>query len=280
MFTREAVIAILVIGLVVVLTAGIILGKRIQRGRRRRELRARPLPVEWIQTLEHNVPLYAKLPVELRNELHGHIQVFLAEKHFEGCQGLELTDEMRVTVAAQACILLLNRPTNYYRKLSSVLLYPSTYVATTYEKLGAGMHLEYDSERVGESWSWGTVVLAWDDVQHSTSLTRDGDNVVLHEFAHQLDQADGAADGAPILSHRASYATWCRILSREYERLRKRVRSGRRTLLDEYGATDPAEFFAVATETFFERPRKLREKHPELYAELQRFYNVDPASWS
>ena len=251
---------------------------RERRRARRQRLFSTPFPDEWVTILEQNVPLYQLLPESLRRELHGHVNVFLDEKSFEGCGGLELTDEIRVTIAAQACMLLLNRKTRCYPLLVSILVYPSAYVAK--EVKGAGSIEVIDRQvRLGESWHHGAVVLSWDTVMHGASDIKDGHNVVLHEFAHQLDQEDGSADGAPILEQRSRYVTWARVLSRDYEELRKKVRRGRRTVMRHYGAANPAEFFAVLTETFFEKPKQLKKKHPELYSELKDFYNVDPLEW-
>ncbi|WZP00624.1 zinc-dependent peptidase [Isosphaeraceae bacterium EP7] len=244
------------------------------RRRRRETLRARPFPADWEAILRKNVPLDARLDEADRAELRGHIQVFLAEKHFEGCGGLELTDEIKVTIAAQACLLLLHRETDYYRKLITVLVYPAAYQAKSVENLGGGMVLEGGEEgRLGEAWAGGVVVLSWDDVRSGSADLRDGHNVVLHEFAHQLDQEDGVADGAPILEQRGQYVAWARVLGTEYEQLRN---SRGKSVLNRYGATKPAEFFAVATECFFEKPMQLKRKHPELYEELKEYYRQDP----
>jgi Mlc titration factor MtfA (ptsG expression regulator) len=245
------------------------------RRRRRERLRAAPFPPEWLGIVERNVPLYRRLPEADRRELRGHVQVFLAEKHFEGCGGLALTDEIRVTIAAQACLLLLHRDADPYPRLITILVYPGAYVARAVESLGGGLVIEGEQGRQGEAWADGVVVLSWDDVRAGASDARDGHNVVLHEFAHQLDQEDGVADGAPVLGRRSRYVAWARVLGAEYERLRRAT--GRESVLDGYGATDPAEFFAVATECFFETPVALRRKHPELYEELKGYYRQDPA---
>jgi hypothetical protein len=245
----------------------------IFRRRRRERLRSQPFPPEWDAILLKNVPLYGRLDEANRRELQGHIHVFLAEKHFEGCGGLELTDEIELTIAAQACLLLLHRETDYYRRLITVLVYPHAYVARRVKSLGGGFVLEGKEGRLGEAWADGVVVLSWDDVWAGAADIHDGHNVVLHEFAHQLDQEDGAADGAPILDRRSQYVAWARVLGAEYERLRR----GRKSALDRYGATNPAEFFAVATECFFEKPAQMRKKHPELYEELKEYYRQDPA---
>jgi MtfA peptidase len=245
------------------------------RRRRRERLRAAPFPPEWDGILRRNVPLYGRLDEADRKELHGHIHVFLAEKHFEGCGGLTLTDEIKVTIAAQACLLLLHRETDYYRRLVTVLVYPSAYTAKGVEPIGGGVVLEGEVARLGEAWTGGVVVLSWDDVRAGASDIHDGHNVVLHEFAHQLDQEDGAADGAPILDQRSQYVAWARVLGVEYEQLRRDAERGRQSVLDDYGATNPAEFFAVATECFFERPVPMKAKHPDLYEELKGYYRPE-----
>jgi len=248
------------------------------KGRRRRRLREKPLPPEWLEIVRRNVPYYRRLPEEDRRELHGHVQVFLAEKHFEGCGGLELTEEIRVTVAAHACILLLHRRTDYYPKLKSILIYPHVYVARNVKRRQNGLVYEQDETRSGESWDRGMLVLSWEDVRRSAADINDGHNVVLHEFAHQLDQEDGEIDGAPGLPRRSRYAAWARVLGEEYERLIRTLEQHRRDVIDDYGATSPAEFFAVVTESFFTKPIPLKNRHPELYEQLRLFYQQDPAA--
>jgi Mlc titration factor MtfA (ptsG expression regulator) len=245
--------------------------------RRRDRLKAAPFPSEWEHILQRNVPLYVRLSESDRRELQGHVNVFLAEKHFEGCGGLTLTDEIKVTIAAHACLLLLHRDTDYYRRLITILVYPSAYSDKGVESLGGGFVLEGEEGRLGEAWTGGVVVLSWDNVQAGASDINDGQNVALHEFAHQLDQEDGVADGAPILDHGSHYVAWARVLGAEYEQLRHSSRKGKKSVLDRYGATNPAEFFAVATECFFEKPIQMKRKHPELYDELKGYYRQDPA---
>jgi Mlc titration factor MtfA (ptsG expression regulator) len=248
------------------------------RRRRRKKIRARPFPDAWRGYMERHVPYVEMLTVAERAELEGHVQVFLEEKRFEGCGGLEMTDEIRVSIAAQACMLLLGRDTDYYRGLGSILVYPSAYVATSTSSLAGGSVVESEQVRLGESWSTGQVVLSWDDVERGAADVRDGHNVVFHEFAHQLDGLNPASDGAPVLDKRSMYIAWARVLGAEYERLLDDIDRHRRTVLDSYGATNPAEFFAVASETFFEQPISLRRRHPELYDQLALFYKQDPAS--
>jgi Mlc titration factor MtfA (ptsG expression regulator) len=226
------------------------------------------------------------LPEKDRQEVQGHIRVFLSEKGFEGCGGLVMTDEIRVCIAAQACLLLLHRQTDYYPELHSILVHPSTYFVEETRHLGAGIMEEGRYPRLGQAWRHGAVVLAWDAVCQGTADPDDGHNVVFHEFAHCLDFEDGWANGAPVLGdgrawskRKSRYTAWARVLSTEFERLRADAQQGKTSVLDRYGATNPAEFFAVATETFFERPREMRDKHPELYEELKQYYQQDPAEW-
>jgi Mlc titration factor MtfA (ptsG expression regulator) len=249
--------------------------------RRRQRLRSAPFPAAWLQIIEKNVPFYNALPDADRQELQGLVQIFLAEKSFEGCGGLELTDEIKLTIAAQACLLLLHRETDVYPRLITILVYPSAYVAKGVERIGShiggDLVLEGNIHPLGESSSSGIVVLSWDDVKAGASDFDDGQNLVLHEFAHQLDGEDGDLNGAPLLEQPGQYVAWVRVLNDEYKRLQRDSRLGRSSVLDQYGASDPAEFFAVATECFFEKPRVLRKRHPELYEELKSFYRQDPA---
>jgi len=268
---------ITIIPLTIILLISTALGVMLNKRRQRRRALAKPLPQAWIDIIKKNLPPYAKLSAQMQQQLERYTQEFLYDKSFEGCGGLELDDEIRVTIAAQACLLLLNRQVRNYPKLGSVLVYPSSYVVKNEQGQG--------SVRLGESWRTGAVVLAWDSVKQGAKNFADGHNLVIHEFAHQLDQEDGAGDGAPILSNTSSYATWAQVLSKEYQRLCTRVDKGKgadkgkKTLIDSYGATNPAEFFAVASETFFEKPQQLRRKHPELFDELHKFYQVDPSAW-
>jgi MtfA peptidase len=242
---------------------------------RREALRTQPFPAEWKEILDRDVAYVAKLSEADRAELEGLVQVFLAEKNIEGCGGLELTDEIRVTIAAQACLLLLHRDTDIYPALDTVLVYPHAYRATGHRRDGLVV-IESDDARLGESWMRGVIVLAWDHVS-SSARHLGGDNVVLHEFAHQLDAEDGSMDGAPDLGSRARFASWARVLGEEYAELANRLHAGRPSDIDAYGATSPPEFFAVVTEMFFEKPRQMQKRHPELYAELAAFYRQDPA---
>lgn len=237
------------------------------------------LTYDQLRIVERNVPYYKCLPEEYQTELQGLIQVFLEEKEFEGCGGVEMTDEIRLTIAAQACILLLGREGDFYPTLRSILVYPHAYVAELRQDQPDGTVVEGSQPRLGESWSRGHVVLSWNDVLRGASDIHDGHNLVFHEFAHQLDYESGATEGGPELSKRSVYLAWARVLSKEYQGLIESIEKHRPTLLDAYGATSPAEFFAVSTECFFEKPVELQRRHPELYEQLRFFYKQDPASF-
>ncbi len=267
------------LGATVAVVVAAILWRRHRRRERRRALRDQPLPDAWADVLRRNVALYRRLPDELRERLHGYVNEFVGSVNFEGAGGLELTDEIRVTIAGQACMLLLGREAPCYPRLMSVVVYPGAYVGRKYREVG-GRPVQGQAVHLGESWGVGTVVLSWDHVRRGAADSRDGENVVLHEFAHQLDTEDGRADGAPVLDSSGAYVAWSRVLAAAFEDLQRRLDRDRQTILDSYGATNPAEFFAVATEAFFERPRKLREHRAELYGVLQDYFRMDPASWS
>jgi len=254
---------------------------RVLKERRRRKLRAETFPREWEAIIGRTLPFFCRLPEIDRKELLGHVQVFLAEKRFEGCGGLKLTTEIRLTIAAQACLLLLHRKTDYFPRLLTILVYPSGYVVNQSRPVTEHIWQDGREDRLGETArEMGSMVLAWDAARSGALDPSDGKNLVLHEFAHQLDFEDRAADGAPVLSSRRDKRAWAEVMKMEFAALRAADETGIPTLLDSYGATNPAEFFAVATEAFFERPLALRQHRPRLYTELQRFYRQDPALYS
>ena len=246
---------------------------------KRRRLKANAFPAAWREILQRRVPFFRRLPADLQLQLKKHIQVFVAEKDFIGCDGLAVTDEMRVTIAAQACLLILNRKSDYYANLHEILVYPGAFVVERLHGDGLGLQQERRQVLSGESWARGQVVLSWDDVLQGAAIDDDGRNVVIHEFAHQLDQEKGRATGAPWLGHRERYAGWSRVLGEEFARLQSQSVTGEPSLFDYYGATDPAEFFAVVSEVFFEQPRAMAAGHPALYQELSGFYRIDPLNW-
>jgi MtfA peptidase len=249
--------------------------------RRRRRLQGRPFPKEWLTLIQRHVVFFSRLSPMDRAELLGHIQVFLAEKRFEGCSGFEITDEVRVTIAAQACLLLLHRRTDYFPGLLTILVYPLTYMVEERRQIGEHLWEEGTVSRLGETGRrMGSLVLSWGAVKHGAANPADGKNVVLHEFAHQLDFENDAADGVPELATREQQLAWADVMRSEYASLRAADESGIPTLLDTYGATDPVEFFAVLVEAFFEQPRALRAHHPKLYAELRTYFQQDPVAFS
>jgi MtfA peptidase len=250
------------------------------RDHHRAETRTEPFPSEWEILVSTNVAHYSALNDAERAELHATILVFLEEKQWEGCGGLDLTDEIRVTIAADACLLLLGLPHDYYRNVASILVYPTTVVIPEHRP---GVFERVDSPVdanvpiLGQAFAQGPVILVWDAVLHGARHPEQGHNVVFHEFAHKLDMLDGAADGTPPLADSTQLAEWIEVCSREYLRLRELAGNGHKTFLDAYGVKNEAEFFAVATEEFFDRPIALQEHCPELYHVLSAYYRQDPA---
>lgn len=271
---NETLFYLIIFGVVVT----VLLRKMVKNRLFQRAVNA-PFPKSWLGILESKLPVYPKLTPELQLELQQRVKEFLFEKKFEGCGGLEMNDEIRITIAGEACLLILDRPSTRYKKLKWIYVYPSTFIAKREVADAYGVVSEGRSFLLGESWSHGRVILAWDSVERGIKNTDDGQNVVLHEFAHQLDQEDGRADGAPLLYTKDSYQIWSQVFSDEFDTLQKKLARGAKTLIDSYGATNPAEFFAVVTELYFECPSKLKHKHPELFEALKQYYRVDPRKW-
>ena len=264
--------------LIAALCAGLALAFVYPAWRLKRVL-ARPIDPAWQAMLERNIPIYTRMSGELQHQLNKLVQQFLFQKKFVGCAGLEVDDEMRVTIAGQACLLLLNRQTRVFPELHTILVYPSAFVVPRKLADEAGVVTEARQDLLGESWGDGRVVLSWDHVQRGAHDWTDGQNVVLHEFAHQLDSESGSNNGAPYLGSETDYRSWSEVLSRDFANLRVDAMYRQQSVLDHYGATSPAEFFAVATETFFEKPWQMWERHGALFAELFKYYRVDPRAW-
>ncbi len=277
-----SLVILLGLGLLVV---GLIVGTPPWRARRRAAWADRPFPPAWRDVLRRRVPLYRRLPSDLQRQLRRHVLVFLAEKPFVGCGGLEVTDEMRVTIAAHACLLRLNRGGALFPELKRILVYPGAFLVDRVQASPGGVLREERRALAGESWSQGQVILSWQDVVEGARVVDDGHNVVLHEFAHQLDQESGAANGAPRLASAAAQVRWARVMGAEFAALQARI--GLREaghpqepdLISDYGATNEAEFFAVVTEVFFEQPHALAARHPALFDVLAGCYAVDPREW-
>ena len=253
---------------------------RFLRHLRRADVVAAPFPQAWREQLAASVPLWDAMSDEEHTKLEKLVQIFLAEKTFEGAGGLELTDSMRAVIAGRACLLVLHRvelDDPLYPDLSSIVVYPGAYRAKGARRAAGEVAIVQDEERLGESSMQGVVVLSWDAVRQGSANPHDGHDVVLHEFAHQLDAEDGVMDGAPALHARGKYAAWAHALKPEYDALVAATERGQATDIRDYGAKNPAEFFAVVTELFFEKPAELQARHPDLYEQLASFYAMDPA---
>ena len=232
---------------------------------RRDRLSRRDLPPTWTDHLDTRVPFYRDLDGPLRLRFLDFLKIFVWEKPWIGANGMTVTEEVKVVIAAAAVRLVLHLDMTEYDRLTEIIVYPSPY-----------QHPDNDSAVLGEAHAWGTVILSWDSVLHGLANSGDGHDTATHEFAHVLDRKDGTFDGTPALRAREHYRPWAAVMSRHFLKLRARGRAQRRVMRD-YGATNEAEFFAVATESFFEKPRQMRQRTPDLYAELVRFYGFDPA---
>lgn len=252
--------------------------RRYMQRLRRQKLSKEALHPNHIAILHEKVTLYSRLSQALKEELHGHINIFLDEKNFIGCAGVVVNDEMRIVVAGNACMLLLQGAQRRFVGFTSIMLYPEAYVAHEVRHDGL-VATEQASARAGESWVRGPIVLSWADVHAGSLNADDGHNVVIHEFAHKLDEQSGRMNGLPVLATAAQREAWRDVLTAEYSALNQRAEQGRNKVLDTYGTTSPAEFFAVASESFFEKPVQMQQRLPALYAQLQDFYQIDPASW-
>ncbi|WP_333607945.1 zinc-dependent peptidase [Arsukibacterium sp.] len=270
---------LLILLLLASLIIGLVLAQHPWRRYQRKRIMQQAFPASWRAILKQRMPYFRALPADLQLQLKKHMQVFIAEKRFIGCEGVTVTDEMRVTIAAQACLLLLNRPDYYYPKLQQILIYPAAFVVHGQAADAAGVVSEQRRVLSGESWGQGKVVLSWQDALQGAAQPHDGRNVVIHEFAHQLDQEKGQATGAPQLSRSNDYQQWSAVMQQAFDQLQLQTANGERGLLDGYGATNPAEFFAVISEVFFEQPEPLQTQYPALYQQLSQFYRINPLSW-
>jgi Mlc titration factor MtfA (ptsG expression regulator) len=246
------------------------------RRRRRREARQTPLPPSLQAAIARHVPIVATLPPDARRRLEGLVVAFLQEKQFVGCNGLEVTDEMRATIAAQACLLLLGRRSDVlYDELRSILVYPGAFLVEDEVHDEDGLVTRRRRELSGEAWDAQRIILSWEDVTEAAERPAEGYNVVLHEFAHYLD-----AEGLGLANASRDASAWHEQLVEEYEQHQEAVKRDEDTWLDPYGAEDETEFFAVVTEEFLECPAELREAHPRLYSLMRDFYGIDPAAWT
>ena len=248
--------------------------------RRRKRLLETPFPAEWIQILERNVAAYKLLTADEQQRLRDLVQVFIAEKHWEGAGGLELTDEIKVTIAGTGCQLLLGRDHDLFNEVASIVVYPSTvrlpeaprsFFDPGGRPVGAGTAV------LGVAHHGGAVVLAWDNALRGARDPRDGHTVVIHELAHKIDFLDGSADGTPPLPSGSVRRAWIAAFAPAYLAHKERAERGEHSFLDDYAVTNEAEYFAVATEAFFEKPRALARELPDVYAALRQYYSLDLA---
>lgn len=245
--------------------------------RRRQQLLAAPCPPQWEAILEANVHHYRRIEPQQQARLRDWVRIFVAEKHWTGCGGLDLTDEIRVTIAGNAGLLALGTTDFYFDKVQSLLVYPDDYRRP--DASPEGELVDEEAAFHGEAWHRGPIVLSWREIRRNIRSRGSGRNLVLHELAHHLDDLDGSMGGTPPLENRRQYDRWQQVMSREYDELVESVQRGWPTLIDSYGATSRAEFFAVTTECFYERPIELYSEHEELYELLAQFYRLDPAEW-
>lgn len=249
--------------------------------RRRARLLEEPFPDAWDDVLEENVAAYELLDEDEQKRLRDLVQVFIAEKHWEGCGGLELDDEIRVTVAGAGCLLLLGRDHDLFSEVESILVYPSAVMLPDQARShfdGSARVVDEDKPVLGLAVKGGAVVLAWDSALRGARDPRDGHNVVIHELAHKIDFIDGSADGTPMFETSRERRAWASAFAPAYLAHKERAERGKKSFLDDYAITNEAEYFAVATEAFFEKPRALKRTLPEVYDQLASFYNVDLAA--
>jgi Mlc titration factor MtfA (ptsG expression regulator) len=242
--------------------------------RRRRKILAAPFPKKWEQTLNQNVYQFKNLSSSQRRKLIECVKIIVAESIFEGCDDLVLHDEIKVTIAGQASLLLLGTSNYFFDTVSTILVFPHSVQREAYD----GLVIDEHQHNLGEAYQTGQIVLSWPDVLAGGRYD-DGHNLVIHEFAHHVDGLDGEMAGLITFDDPVDTQNWQRVSKREFESLFHAREQNRRTLLDHYGATSMAEFFAVATEAFIEKPRELNRQYQELYELLKKFYKVDPLEW-
>ncbi len=276
---HPSVTALLVLCLLALSVAAWLWAPLAWRGLRRARIRRQPFAPHWRETLRRRMPAFALLPADVQLRLKKQAQVLMAQTPFIGCAGLQVTDEMRVLVCVQAALLLLRPGAGHFDNLRQVLIYPSAFAVQRNSADAAGLVREERHALVGESWQQGQVILSWEDVLAGAANPGDGRNVVLHEFAHQMDQANGPANGGPWLPGAQRRALWAQVMAAEYQALQVHLTRSEPGLIEPYAATNPAEFFAVLSELYFEKPLELAQQHPALYAQFRGLYGVDPLAW-
>lgn len=259
----------------------------LRRYRRKSKLTSPPAAAE-LRLLGGNLAFFARLSEAQRTRLVHLARIIVAEKHWEGCAGLDLTDEMKLIIAAQAALLLLGMDLDparddVFANVQTILVYPSGFVAPT-PRTGPGGVVTEGHSNLGEAHYMGAyggpVIVSWRHAHAGGLNGGDGHNLILHEFAHKLDYLDGVSDGTPPLRGKAEVARWREVMTAHYQDLVRRAQRGEPSLLNFYGATNPAEFFAVATETYFERGAEMRRWLPALYDLLREYYGVETDGWT
>lgn len=259
------------------LVASVIVFRRFQEKRKRAALLASSLNAYERNIIAHEVPLYRQLPDNIRRPLEGKINLFLHQVEFLGCDGLEVTEEMRLSIAAQACLLVVNRNI-WFDTLRTLLIYPGAFKSVQPRRNGFVV-TKREIIRAGESWHRGPVILSWAHSLRGAQNPDDGQNVVIHEFAHQIDDLTGQTNGVPLLAKGQRFADWENAILPTYEQHVKDVERGRKTVLDAYGAEGHEEFFAVGTETFFEKPEAMQKDMPEVYHQFVTLFGMNPLDW-
>ena len=249
---------------------------RFQRWWRRRFLRKHLIPLSLWDAALSRCSVLTPLNAEERHRLRELASRYLHDKTIVGVQGMTVTEEMRVLIAAQACLLILNLDLDYFSGWREVIVYSDSFIATHEEYDDAGVMHETRHALDGESWQQGPVILSWHDAQPGAQTYGPGSNVILHEFAHKLDMLNGAANGMPPLHADMSRPAWTEALSSAYDELQRQLERHHSTAIDPYAAENPAEFFAVLTENFFELPQLLHETYPKVYEAFTQFYRQDP----
>jgi Mlc titration factor MtfA (ptsG expression regulator) len=251
---------------------------RWRRPGRRGQVDDIPFPDEWRHAIARRWMTWHLLSLDERARLEVLVAEFVRSTRWEAAQGFTVTDEMRVVIAAQACLLVLELDLDHYRRVASIIVHPRTMVMRGQHHVAGGMMSDAPQSLAGQAHHRGPVLLAWSTAAFEARHPERGMNVVFHEFAHQLDMLDGTVDGTPPLSDDAQHERWVAVCTDEFEQLRRgRPAADEPSVLRDYGATDPGEFFAVATETFFTRPVAFAAQKPELYDLLRNFYRQDPA---
>lgn len=246
---------------------------------KRKWLAGKVFPEHEERLLASKVPVYHRLPARLQGLLKERMTIFLNEKRFEGCGGLQITKEIKIVIAAYACVLILEQASDYYPDLQSILVYPDDYIAPVYHETEGGIIIEGTEHRKGEYWNAGSIVLSWKDICRDLYEDKTGNNLIYHEFSHFLDHRYGLTAGCSEEGGVLRDDRWTRVLSSSYRKLRKKAKAGRQTAIDDYGTSHPSEFFAVSTEAFFEKPESLKRDFPGLYKMFISFYGTDPLRW-